>query len=143
MTMTMQNHDFHRVNHLMFLNSVSGNPLPNQAPQQDLLTVSNMTFLPSANDQLKQRFNYIVLVSRLLVQYFDAFQPLKHACVQHIPHKYSKEMSEKSGKVNKSFEFLICSYLTCLWWTWDSSLSLDRAIRSLHKQPWYFTLEYD
>ena len=86
MTMTMQNHDFHWVNHLMFLNSVSGNPLPNQAPQQDLLTVSNMTFLPSANDQLKQRFNYIVLVSRLLVQYFDAFQPLKDACVQHTPH---------------------------------------------------------
>ena len=111
MTVAKQNQDIHWVNHLMFVNRVSGNSLPNEAPRQDLQTVSNMTFLPSANDQVKQRSNYIVLVSRMLVEYFDAFQPLKDACVQHMPHKYSKNMSEKSVKVNISVESVICSYL--------------------------------
>ena len=101
MTMGKQNRDFHWVNHQMFLNRVSGNLLPNEAPQQDLQTVSNMAFLPSADDQLRQRFNYTVLISRMLVDYFDAFEPLKDACIQHIPHRYSKEMSEKSVKVNR------------------------------------------
>ena len=100
MTMAKQNRDVHWVNHQMFLNRVSGNLLSNEAPQQDLQTVPNVTFLPNASDQLRQRFNYIVLVSRMLVEYFDAFQPLKDACMRHMPHKYSKEMSQKSVKVN-------------------------------------------
>lgn len=106
MTMAKQNRDIHWVNHQMFFNRVSGNSLSKQAPQAPLFlqTVSNMTFLPSANDQLKQRSNYIVLISRMLVEYFNAFQPFKDVCIQHIPHKYSKEMSEKSVKVNKLFE---------------------------------------
>ena len=91
MTMGKQKRDFHWVNHQMFLNRVSGNLLPNEAPQQDLQMVSNMAFLPSADDQLRQRFNYTVLISRMLVDYFDAFEPLKDACIQHIPHRYSKD----------------------------------------------------
>ena len=106
MTMAKQNRDVHWVNHQMFLNRVSGNLLPNEAPQQDLQTVPNVTFLPNASDQLRQRFNYIVLVSRMLVEYFDAFQPLKDACMQHMPHKYSKEMSQKSGKVNTVLQII-------------------------------------
>ena len=84
----------------MFLNRVSGNLLSNETPQQDLQTVANLTFLPNARDQQMQRVNYIVLVSRMLVEYFDAFQPLKDACIQHTPHKYSKEMSQRSVKVS-------------------------------------------
>ena len=94
MTMAKQNRDVHWVNHQMFLNRVSGNLSPNEAPQRDLQAV------PNASDQLRQRFNYIVLVSRMLVEYFDAFQPLKDACMQHMPHKQSKEMSQKFVKVN-------------------------------------------
>lgn len=99
MTMSKQNRDVHWVNHKMFFNRVSGNDLPNDGPQCDLATVSNSSFLPSATDHQRQRFNYIVLVSRILVQHFEAFEPLKNVCIQHIPHKHSKEMSEKSTKV--------------------------------------------
>ena len=99
MTMANQNKDIHWVNHKMFQNRVSGNTLSKLSPKQNLADVSNMTFLPSANDQSKQRSNYIVLVSRMLVEYFKAFEPLKEVCIQHIPHKYSKEMSEPSVKV--------------------------------------------
>ncbi|XP_074619605.1 uncharacterized protein LOC141878531 [Acropora palmata] len=99
MTMSKQNRDIHWVNHKMFINRVHGNSLPCNGPRCDLSEVSNSNFLPSIKDQKRERFNYIVLVSRILTQYFDAFEPLKDVCIQHIPHKYSKEMCEKSTKV--------------------------------------------
>ena len=43
--------------------------------------------------------NYVILVSRILVDYFDSFNVSKDVCVRHIPHKYSQEMSVKSRKV--------------------------------------------
>ena len=92
MTMSKQNRDIHWVNHKMFINRVHGNSLPCDGPRCDLSEVSNSNFLPSIKDQKRQRFNYIVLVSRILTQYFDAFGPLKDVCIQHIPHKYSKEV---------------------------------------------------
>ena len=101
MTMSQQNRDIHWVNHKMFVNRVSGNSFPADGPRCDLSTVQNSNFLPSVIDQQRQRFNYIILVSRILVQYFDAYEPLRDVCIQHIPHKYSKEMSEQSTKVNK------------------------------------------
>lgn len=99
MTMSKQNRDIHWVNHKMFINRVHGNSLPCDGPHCDLSEVSNSNSLPSIKDQKRQRFNYIVLVSRILIQYFDGFGPLKDVCIQHIPHKYSKEMCEKSTKV--------------------------------------------
>ena len=99
MTMSKQSRDIHWVNHKMFINRVHGNSLPCNGPHCDLSEVCNSNFLPSIKDQKRQRFNYIVLVSRILTQYFDAFGPLKDVCIQHIPHKYSKEMCEKSTKV--------------------------------------------
>lgn len=101
MTMSQQNRDIHWVNHEMFVNRVSGNLLLSDGPRCDLSTVQNSNFLPNVLDQQRQRFNYIVLVSRILVQYFDAYEPLRDVCIQHIPHKYSKEMSEQSVKLKK------------------------------------------
>ena len=103
MTMSKQNRDVHWVNHKMFVNRVSGNYLAHEGPRCDLSLVSNCSFLPSVTDLQRQRFNYIVLVSRVLVEYFDALKPLKDVCIQHIPHKYSKQMSEKSTKVKICF----------------------------------------
>ena len=99
MTMANQNKDIHWINHKMSQNRVSGNTLSKQSPKKNLVDVSNMAFLPSAKDQFKQRYNYTVLVSRMLVEYFKAFVPLKDVCIQHIPHKYTKEMSQPSVKV--------------------------------------------
>ena len=124
MTLGKQNQDLHWVNHLMFVNKVSGNLLSNDSPRQDLQTVSNITFLPSASDQLRQRYNYIVLISRILVEYFDSLQPLKNACIQHMPHKYTEEMSKKSIKVinhqivcingNAGFFLFVCLFVSSI-----------------------------
>ena len=100
MTMSSQNSDIHWVNHVMVENRVSGNHLPCERPKADILDIPNISFLPNVGDQWQQKSNYVVLVSRIWVDYFDAFAVFKNVCVKHIPHKYSKEMSIKSNKVS-------------------------------------------
>ena len=80
---------YHWVNHKIVINRVSGINL----------AVPNITFLPSVKDQQLQRLNYIVLVSRILVDHLKCFGMLKDVCVRHIPHKYSKEMATKSDDI--------------------------------------------
>jgi len=109
-TSTNQNTDIHWVNHNIFINHVSGNLLPADAPRKELVDISNQDFIPSVQDQLLQRHNFSVLISIILVDHFDVFAPLKDACIYHIPHKYTMEMSQKSEKV---FVYLFC-ILFCL-----------------------------
>ncbi len=99
MTMESQNKDFHWVNHQMVENRVSGAMLNSSSPKANLLDVCNLKFLPSMEDQKCQRINYIILCSRILVDYFDALAPLADACMWHIPHKYTNELSKKTKKV--------------------------------------------
>ena len=89
MLMESQNRDYHRV----------GAHLKSKGPQANLEEVSNLKFLPTLDDQQRQRSNYIILTSRILVNYFDVLAPLKDACILHIPHKYTNEMAQKSKKV--------------------------------------------
>ena len=98
MSKDKQNLDYHWVNHKIVINRVSGTNL--DSSPRDLLAVPNITFLPSVKDQQLQRHNYIVLVSRILVDHLKCFGMLKDVCVRHIPHKYSKEMASKSESVS-------------------------------------------
>ena len=98
-SMKSQNHDYHWINHQMIDNRVSGAHLKSKGPKASLQEVPNHKFLPTTEDQKQQRFNYIILTARILVNYFDALSPLKDACILHIPHKYTKEMAQKSKKV--------------------------------------------
>ncbi len=116
MTMANQNRDEHWVNHKIVFNRVSGNQLESEPPRQEITKVPNIKFLPSAKDYKQQRHNYIVLVSRILVRYFSSFSPLKEACIQHIKHKYVKEMTEKFEKVRKNH---LCSLVFILYTLYD------------------------
>ena len=100
MTLSAQNRNFHWVNHKMVINRISGNELAADRPKADLLKVPNLRFIPTLVDHQQQRENYIVLVSRILVDYFDALEPLNEICIKHTPHKHHKEMSQKSVKVH-------------------------------------------
>lgn len=81
MTMESQNRDFHWINHQMVENRVSGNMLDSSEPKANILDVDNLKFLPTLNDQYNQRLNYIILCSRILVNYFDVLAPLADACI--------------------------------------------------------------
>ena len=80
-------------------NRVSGNHLDSPKPTADILNVKNIAFLPSISDNNQQRMDYIILVSIILTEYIDSLKPLKAVCVMHIPHKYFKDMSKVSKKV--------------------------------------------
>lgn len=99
MTLNAQNQDFHWVNNFIVENRVSGNELPNKEPKADLQDVPNIAFFPSADDHIRQRWNYIVLVSKIIVDYFTYFSCLKDSCIRHMPHKYTTQMSQQSKKV--------------------------------------------
>ena len=107
MTMSNQKTSHHWVNHKMVINRVSGmNTLKKSPP--DLQDISNQSFMPTIPEMQTQRMDYIVLVSRMLVEYFTALSPFKDIVIQHIPHKYSKEMSKKSTKVNNFINYITC-----------------------------------
>ena len=100
MTMSSQNRDIHKVNHEMVQNRVSGNHLDSQEPKAHIGDVPNIKFLPDRHDQSRQRLNYVILVSRILLSHFECFRPFQSVCIQHIPHKYNKEQSMKSVKLS-------------------------------------------
>ena len=101
MTLSAQNRDIHWVNHEMVQNRVPGNNLDFNKPKAHIADVPNITFLPDVNDQNRQRLNYVILISRILVSHFECFASFRDVCIAHIPHKYSKEQSIKSVKVLK------------------------------------------
>ena len=98
MSMQSQNR-YYWVNHQMIENRVAGAHLNANGPKANLQEVSNLKFLPTLGDQQRQRTNYIILTGRITVDYFDALAPLKDAIILRIPHKYTKEMTQKSKKV--------------------------------------------
>ena len=51
--------------------------------------------------------NYIILTSRILVEYFQALFPPAEASIQHIPHKYSQEMTQKTNRVHVTSVLLL------------------------------------
>ena len=100
-----QNSDYHWVNHKVVQNRVSGNML-NSSPT-NVLNIPNIKLLPSVQDQTTQRQNYIVLVSRILVKYLESFGMFDDVCIQHIPHKYSKEAAKKSETVSELEQYTL------------------------------------
>ena len=75
MSMQSQNRDYHWVNHQMVENQVSGAHLNSKVPKANLQQISSLKFLPTHEDQPQQRSNYIILIGRILVDYFNTLAP--------------------------------------------------------------------
>ena len=75
--------------------------LSDDQPQVDLQSLPVTTFVPSVDDCIALRSNYIVLVARVIVDRLPYFSGLRQCVVQHIPHRYSKAMEQKSKIVSK------------------------------------------
>ena len=56
--------------------------------------------LPDRNVQTRLVRNWAVIVSRVITKYLPPFQSFQDVVFRHIPHKYSKEMSQKSNSVS-------------------------------------------
>ena len=102
MTENHQNTDIHWVTHLAVENRVTGGHLSDKKPAiRNLLDMENGMCLPNRHEHTIQRENYITLTERMITD-LPCLQFLKSVVCKHIPHQYSKEMSEKSEMVGSS-----------------------------------------
>ncbi len=62
----------------------------------DISTVCWESFLPCGSNVQHVKQNLVVLVSRLLPQYFKDLSPLSKSVPQHIDYQYTEQMSRKS-----------------------------------------------
>lgn len=73
--------------------------LPCTGQVADVATLPWESFLPAQDDIDGFTSNLVVLVSRLLTQYFRDLSVLSRSVPKHIKHLYSQEMSKKSEVV--------------------------------------------
>ena len=97
MTCDRQNKGIHWVNHSTVKNRVTVED--NTKQQINISELDNCQLLPSATDHDKLRKDFIHVVSCVIVKHIPCLQFLQQVCPLHIPHKYSREMSNKSEKV--------------------------------------------
>lgn len=100
--------DYRSDNHGVMVHMYSILAGRSRTPAPELLHTGHMSylthtsvdsFLPQRSDILAVKSNLVVLVSRILVQYFPALKFLAGVVPKHIHHKYSKEMAQKSEVV--------------------------------------------
>lgn len=79
-------------------------PFPEkEAAQKKLNDVQLIELLPSINVLKSLKKTWGILISRVLCKYIKAFGCFQDVVIHHIPHKYSKEMAQKSTSVLKTY----------------------------------------
>ena len=97
MRSTHQNVDLHYFASNIIVERVPIDPkLSTVAPRRDIKTLPNAVFLLNDQEIVKMREDFKVLVARLLVANIPQLSFLKSVIPDHIPHKFQKEMAEKS-----------------------------------------------
>ena len=81
-------------------NRVSGSDLSDTPPSDGILEMENGKCLPTQADNVKQRENYIVLAERAILSNILSPSRVSDVVTSHIPHRYKKEMAEKSETVS-------------------------------------------
>lgn len=94
-----KNKSFHWFNLVAFKDQVSGSHLPD-VHEKTLDDVPISAFLPSKEDMLHLKEDFVVLWSRVLVKYMKAFGFLRRSVIYHIPHAYSQIMTESVEEVD-------------------------------------------
>lgn len=98
-----QNSDMHWITQFITFERVSSANLNDTRPLiQDINDFDNTKYLLSKRELEDQRWNYIVLVSRVLVEYFSCLKSLKNVVPKHIKHQYSQEMAKASEIISLS-----------------------------------------
>lgn len=77
-------------------NRVNFNHLSNENPIGNIKTMDRQKFSLNINEWKKYTSTSIIIISRILVEFFSKFEIIKNIQPKHIPHKYSNEMSKKS-----------------------------------------------
>ena len=91
-----QNIDLHLFASNFIQNRIRVDHLPNDNPIGDIKTVNRQKFSLSIAEWKSYISSTKVIVSRILIDFFPEFHMFKSVYPKHIPHQYSKEMSQKS-----------------------------------------------
>ena len=105
MTMEHQTTSLHLFHAYAALDRVDCTGLSDDAPTADLKNMSPLSFMPSVEDCMKLRDDYITLVARIVVEKLPAFEPFADCVDKNIPHPYTAQMKEKSVVVRYSYHF--------------------------------------
>lgn len=77
--------------------------LNNSKPQRSVDQLQLVELLPTPDVQARLKQTWKILTSRVVTKHLSAFKFLRKAVVYHIPHPYTKEMTEKSDIVSIFF----------------------------------------
>lgn len=94
------NKSIHWIHHMAVEDRVPTNHLSRDKPTLPIMEYDIGNSLPGPETQAHMRREFVVLGSRILTLYLDAFKPLSTVVVHHIPHQYSTVMSEASTHVS-------------------------------------------
>ena len=97
--MDRQRQSLHYMHMYAALDGISCATLQSNKRRGDVMNLSTSAFLPTTEDSTVLCRNYATLLARIIVQKLPYFAVFKD-CVCHIPHRYSKEMKQKSTVVN-------------------------------------------
>ena len=75
---------------------VLGEHLPNDKPIRDVATLPLSTFLPSVSECETYQNELQILVGRVIVKHISYFSCLSDLVPEHIKHRYSWAMKQKS-----------------------------------------------
>lgn len=96
-----KNSDFHWITQYLTFDRVSSAGLDDTKPLvEDISSFSDSNYLLSKDELQLFRRDFIVLVSRVLVEFFPCLRGLESITPKHILHPYSKEMAKKSVLIN-------------------------------------------
>lgn len=96
-----RNSDFHWITHYLTFDRISSAGLDDTKPLvNDINTFSNSSYLLHKDELQHFRKEFIVLVSRVLVEFFPCLSSLQSLIPEHIKHRFSAEMAKKSVIIN-------------------------------------------
>lgn len=105
MTEEHQNQSKHYVQMLAVKDRVNCEHLPDKDPIDDLSTIDNHQFLPTAADNDSLRNDLIHVISLILIENVKAFEVFKDTFPKNFVHEYSDVLEEKS--------VVVCSANAC------------------------------
>ena len=83
-----RNSDMHWIAHYVTFDRIPSRHLDDSKPiVPDVKDFANVNYLLNKKELRKQRADYIILVARVLLQFFPALEPLKDSVPEHIPHR--------------------------------------------------------
>ncbi|XP_020611971.1 uncharacterized protein LOC110050397 [Orbicella faveolata] len=101
-----KNRSIHWTHQFAVLDRVQDPNLDSQRSQKKVGDIQLAEILPDRIVQTRLVRNWAVIVSRVITKYLPPFQSFQDVVVRHIPHKYSKEMSQQSDSCFLGMQFL-------------------------------------